>query len=80
MGLIRIIIIGLLAWWIWRFVINYKGKLKQKKPQKPVNLGRTRMVQCRHCQVHLPEHEATNIAGDWFCDHRHANAYKSGRE
>jgi len=59
-------------------IIVVAGKrlwLQQHRPP-PRHTLTDRMVQCAHCGIFVPEHEAIRHAGRWFCtaEHRDASA------
>lgn len=72
MGLIRLIIIALLIWLVWRLISSTLQTLKPRPPAK--NDQAPKMVRCLHCGVHVPEHDARWDQDRSFCseEHRHA--------
>jgi len=68
MTLIRLLIIVLAIWLIYRMYMNYRMKKQQNKPQARVG----NMVACAHCGLHLPENEAIRISsGEAYCCQDH---------
>ena len=67
MGLIRIIVIALI---IYLLIQIFKRWAANKKSASP-NLEDTKMVRCKVCQLHIPENEALQQAGDFYCSQEH---------
>ena len=71
MGLIKLIILGVLAWLaitLWRRaqLTRQRNTTSATKPdQAPV------MVRCAHCQVHLPQDRALRAHDSWYCCAEH---------
>lgn len=75
----RLIIFLALVWAGIRLLRAYKQKKlefeerhdkessQKKKPQQ--------MVQCRFCNIHLPEKDAVRHEKLWFCCHEHRNHF-----
>jgi uncharacterized protein len=56
-------------------VIVMVGKrLWQPRRPPPRHTLTGRMVQCAHCGIFIPEHEAIRHAGRWFCTVEHREA------
>ncbi len=45
-------------------------------PAQPAQSGAEPMVACRHCGVHLPQHEALPGRGGVFCGEAHRAEYE----
>ncbi|MFZ8928957.1 MAG: PP0621 family protein [Pseudohongiellaceae bacterium] len=74
MGLIRLIILGLVIWLIWRLVNNVKARVNTgKKPE--AKLENQNMVSCHYCSVHVPQVEAVRYEDAWFCCEPHKNKF-----
>lgn len=72
MGLGRLLLIVLLAGLAYLVYQRYIRKLidRHKDPQhdkKKIN----KTVRCQHCQLHLPEHEAIQHHGRYYCSQEH---------
>lgn len=77
MTLIRILILALAIWLIYRMVKNYQLRQQQKPPHRPPRV--TNMVACAHCGLHLPENEAIRISSkEYYCCKEHQHAGKQG--
>ena len=78
MGLIRLVIFLLILGVVWFMVRNYLNKLrKQQQDDTPPQVAR--IVKCRHCALHLPENEALQHSGQWFCSQDHKQAYLANK-
>lgn len=69
MNLIRLLILALIVWLIYRMVQRMLSKPRAGKPRSP-ELG-TRMVRCAHCGIHIPENEALHRDGQPYCCEEH---------
>jgi len=70
MNLIRLLILGLIVWLLYRMVQRLLNK------PRPVQQGRrkavsTDMVRCAHCGIHIPENEALVRDGRHYCSEAH---------
>ncbi|MGV3591007.1 MAG: PP0621 family protein [Gammaproteobacteria bacterium] len=79
MGLIRFIFLLLILGVAWFVVKNYlrkqalneqQGRSRSQQSQIP-----GKIVQCRQCNVHLPETEALREGDEWFCTQEHRQAW-----
>ncbi|MBF7730249.1 PP0621 family protein [Pseudomonas sp. N040] len=53
------------AVWLWR-------RLKNPAAAQPPSQSETQpMVRCAHCGLHVPQREAQESAGNWYCSTRH---------
>jgi len=74
MSLIRLIVIALIIYLViqifkrWAANKNSQTSVHQKNTQK--------MVQCEICQLHIPENEALQRDGEFFCSQEHLEAKK----
>lgn len=69
MGLVRLLFwIALIAAavWLWRRYTCPRRK-RDTTPQPDAQP----MVRCAHCQVHLPQAQALQQDGQWFCSQAH---------
>jgi uncharacterized protein len=55
-----------IAVWLWRRIKN-PPVINQPRPDQP-----QAMVRCAHCDLHVPQGEALELEGQWYCsaDHR----------
>lgn len=67
MNLIRLIVIALIVYLVIQII---KRWLANKTPT-PSNLEETKMVQCKVCQLHIPENEALLQSGEYYCSQEH---------
>ena len=72
-GLIRVLILVLALWLIYRFIFHRKPKQLQHDASKSND---PTMVKCAQCETHLPRDDA--IASDdlWFCSADHQLEYE----
>jgi len=78
MGLIRIIILVLVIWMLWRLVNKIKARLDSKKKsasQLDNKIEQSNMVSCHYCSVHIPEENAIQHEQMWFCNTEHKEKY-----
>jgi uncharacterized protein len=73
MNLIRLVVIGLIIWLLYRMfqrMLN-KPETTQNEPQeKPSG----RMVKCAHCGIHIPQDEALEQDEHYYCSPEHRDA------
>ena len=67
MNLIRLIVIALIIYLILRIVKNWSANKKAKTS----TLDETKMVRCKVCKLHIPENEALQKAGEYYCSQEH---------
>jgi len=69
MGLLRFIIIALI---VYLLILIFKrwAANKNSSSSKPQNKS-TVMVQCKTCKLHIPENEALQKDGDYYCSQEH---------
>ena len=72
MNLIRLIILALVIWLIYRMVRRMLAKPAATKSAPP-RVG-TDMVRCAHCGIHIPENEALYRDGQPYCSEEHRQA------
>lgn len=67
MNLIRLIVIALIIYLVLRIFKNWSANKKStiSKPEE------TKMVRCKVCQLHIPENEALQKAGEFYCSQEH---------
>ena len=73
MGLIRLIILAVVIWLIWRMIKNYQ--VKQARRQKKKQVNRDKIVKCSFCSVHVPMHDAIQQQDEYFCSAEHRDKY-----
>ena len=67
MNLIRLIVIALIVY----LVIQIIKRWASNKTAPPSIQEDTKMVQCKVCQLHIPENEALQHSGEYFCSKKH---------
>lgn len=72
MNLIRLIILALVIWLIYRMVRHMLAKPRAEQPSRP-QVG-TDMVRCAHCGIHIPDNEALYRDGQPYCSEEHREA------
>lgn len=71
MSLIRLLVIALI---IYLLIQIFKRWAANKKSSPSEQLEEhTKMVQCKTCQLHLPEGEALQRDGEFYCSQQHLN-------
>lgn len=70
MGLIRLLLLALLLYLIWRLL---RGVFSPRQPTRP--LAAERMLRCTHCGLNVPERECVHHAGRTFCSAEHHRAW-----
>ena len=74
MSLIRLIVIALI---IYLVIQIFKRWAANKNSQLSTHQEKTKkMVQCEICQLHIPENEALQRDGRFFCSQEHLDAKK----
>ena len=68
MGLLRFIIIALIVYLL--ILIFKRWAANKNSSSKPQNKS-TVMVQCKTCKLHIPENEALQKDGDYYCSQEH---------
>lgn len=72
-GLVRVILLALLIWLIIRLYQRFKAlgqqrrSTSQKQPTRPIE----NMVRCEQCGTHVPEKEALEQDGHYYCSRDH---------
>ena len=73
MGLIRLVVILIIAWLVYSLTRRWLASLEQKRTQK--KQGETShietMVSCAHCGLHIPQNEAIQAQGKYYCSDEH---------
>ncbi|MFN3586651.1 MAG: PP0621 family protein [Moraxellaceae bacterium] len=74
--LIRLLLIALVAWAVYRLVRRLLGPgAAPTAPDAPPPANQV-MRRCAHCGVHVPEGESTQSAGQFFCSEAHRDAWR----
>lgn len=66
MGAIRIIILALVIWLVWRLLQNRLQKTGKNEQTRNLDYGK--MVRCSHCNTHLPASQALQKKEKWLCN------------
>ncbi|MDO9064723.1 MAG: PP0621 family protein [Sulfuricella sp.] len=72
--LIKLILLALAAWVVYRLVKSYGRRAKRE--DAPKNETGEDMVRCAHCGVHLPKSESTVSRGEFFCTNEHRQLHQ----
>ncbi len=72
MNLIRLIVIGLIVWLLYRLLQRILSK-QSTRTEAPRGIARD-MVKCAHCGIHIPADEALCHDGTCYCCMEHRNA------
>lgn len=71
MNLIRLIAVATLLWLLYRLILALLEKGKGAKVRKrPHREGHT-MVRCAGCGLHVPQNEAFERGGKFYCSKEH---------
>jgi uncharacterized protein len=73
MNLIRLIVIGLIIWLLYRMFYRLLNKPKPQNKVKQQAPSRD-MVRCAHCGIHIPRDEAIEHRGETYCSPEHRDA------
>lgn len=72
MSLIRLIVITLI---IYLVIQIFKRWSANKKSQTSMQQAKSqKMVQCEVCQLHIPENEALEKDGQFYCSQKHLDS------
>ncbi|MFO7592874.1 MAG: PP0621 family protein [Pseudomonadota bacterium] len=76
MNLIRLIVIGLIVWLLYRMFYRLlnKPKTQEKGKIKQSASSPGKMVKCAHCGIHIPAEEALERDGHFYCSPEHRDA------
>ena len=69
MNLIRLIVIALIIYLVFHMFKRWAQNKNSASPEKQEKLKN--MVQCEVCQLHIPENEALQRDGHYFCSQAH---------
>ena len=70
MNLIRVLIIGLLAWLVYRMIRSAFSKPRPARRQENARLS-TNMVRCHLCGMHVPVDDALREGERYYCSPEH---------
>lgn len=73
MGLIKLLIVAAVVYFIWRFYQSLRAaprRVRREGPPPPA-----RMVKCSQCEVHVPEPDAVFHGNLGFCCQEHRRLY-----
>ena len=73
MNLIRLIVIGLIIWLLYRMFVRVLQKPASKSKKPPKGIARD-MVKCAHCGIHIPADEALYRDDKCYCSPEHRDA------
>lgn len=73
MNLIRLIVIGLIIWLLYRMFQRVMKKPAAPRREPPRGIARD-MVKCAHCGIHIPADEALCEDEVCFCSSEHRDA------
>ncbi|HEB86739.1 MAG TPA: hypothetical protein ENI68_06975 [Gammaproteobacteria bacterium] len=73
MGLVRLVVMFIIAWLIYSLTCRWLASLDQprdhKKPGRPAKIET--MVCCADCGLHVPQNEALQAQGKYYCSDEH---------
>lgn len=67
MNLIRLILIALTAWLVWRLILQPRFQARRNSGQSPPAAKSQQMVRCRRCSVHIPFADALKQGSHYYC-------------
>jgi len=77
MGIVRVVLLCIAIWLLWIVIkkvrlkkLEYTQKISKTTPIEPIQ-------KCKFCGLHLPEHEAFQVSGRYFCNKDHFDKYLS---
>ena len=73
--LIRLILLAVIVWVIYRLLKGYTKSLAEKKAKSHGQISED-MVRCAHCGVHIPKSEGLFVEGKVFCSEAHRKLEK----
>lgn len=83
MGLIRLVVILIIAWLAYSLTRRWLASLDQKQIQKQERKKRDEsshietMVSCALCDLHIPQSEAVQAQGKYYCCAEHRKRAES---
>ena len=79
MGLIRLLLLLLLAWVIWQLIRKALVRPTDRQPPAESGMNGQRMVRCQQCGVHVPEALALWHDDRSFCSKEHQHDWLEQR-
>lgn len=76
MSLIRLLLIALAAWLVWRLILQPRLQALQSRQRPPPQVRDQTMVRCRHCALHIPLADALKKDADYYCSQQCLEAEK----
>jgi len=73
MPILRLLLLALLFWLLYRGVLALLGKARPEVIRRRSSDG-GQMVRCAHCGLHIPQQEALERDGHYYCSEEHRNA------
>ena len=70
-GLLRIIILALLIWLVIRLYRRFKALAQQRRSDNQQRRPIEDMVRCAQCGTHVPEKQALQQNGRYYCSRGH---------
>ena len=68
----RLVILLVIVWLVYSITRRWIASLEQKKQQKQQRpLRISTMVSCAHCGLHVPQDEAVQAGGKYYCSDEH---------
>ena len=78
MGLIRLVVILIIAWLVYSLTRRWLASLDQKRVQKRDKSPHIEnMVSCALCNLHIPQDEAVQAQGKYYCCAEHRKRAES---
>lgn len=73
MSLIRLIVIALIIYLLIQIFKRWAANKNSASSEQQQNsaTNSTSMVQCKTCQLHIPENEALQKDGEYYCSQAH---------
>ncbi len=73
--LIRLILLAVIVWIIYRLIKGYTKSLAKTQSKSPGQISED-MVRCAQCGVHIPKSEGLFAEGKVFCSEAHRKLEK----
>jgi len=84
MGIVRLITIAAVIWVVWFLLKRFQEKLAHRREHQQVSRKKSNPVsnikKCTVCGVHVPESEALEHNGQYFCSLAHKKANLDSRQ
>jgi uncharacterized protein len=77
MSLLRLILIGIVLWLVWRALAASKGR---RAPPARRRTAVGHMLRCEHCGLFVPAEEAVREGGRVFCSEEHRRQAGTGED